>query len=138
MKDYSHLTRFLLSFALAIVFFSLAPGILAAKDYPVTFLKETYKSEAPATGPAKIYHTWAVESAKGNRLLILVGDDNTKRQWLQDFVKVGTSFIIKVPEKETGQFETETIFKIDVANIHPVDADFVGGKKKKGKKKKRK
>ncbi len=136
MKGYSHLTRFSFSVAFGIVFFSLVPGLVAAKDYPVTFLKETFKTQAPATGPAKIYHTWAVESDKGNRLLILIGDDNTKRQWLRDFVKTGNNFIIKVPEKETGQFETETIFKIDVNNIHPVDEGFAGGKKKKKKKRK--
>ncbi|MCP3953824.1 MAG: hypothetical protein GY697_16640 [Desulfobacterales bacterium] len=125
-----------MSFALTVVFISLLPGLLAAKDYPVTFLKETYRAQAPATGPAKIYHTWAVESAKGNRLLILSGDDETKRQWLREFVKTGNNFIIKVPEKETGQFETETIFKVDVTNIHPVDESFVGGKKKKKKRRK--
>ncbi len=136
MKGYTYLTRFSVSIVLAIFAFSLLPGLVAAKDYPVTFLKETYKTQAPATGPAKIYHTWAVESDKGNRLLILVGDDDTKRQWLRDFVKAGNSFMIKVPEKETGQFETETIYKIDVSNIHPVDEGFVGGKKKKKKKRK--
>ena len=137
MKGYMHPTRFLFSFALTILFFSLVPGSVAAKDYPVTFLKETYKAQAPEEGAARIYHTWAVESEKGNRLLILTGDDDTKRQWLRDFVKTGNNFIIKVPEKEIGQFETETIFKIDVTNIHPVDESFVDSKKK-GKKKKRK
>jgi len=78
-----------------------------------------------------------VESEKGNRLLILTGEDNVKRQWLRDFVKTGNTFIIKVPSKETGQFESETIFKIDVTNIHPVDESFIGGGKKKKKKKRR-
>ena len=129
-------SRCLIVFTLAIAMTSLAAGPLAAKDYPVTFLKETYKAQAPEGGDARIYHTWAVESEKGNRLLILVGEDTIKRQWLRDFVKTGNSFIIKVPDKETGQFETETIFKIDVTNIHPVDEGFTGGKKKKKKKRK--
>jgi len=112
----------------------LNPGLSIAKDYPVTFLKETYKANASGTDGAKVYHTWAVESEKGNRLLILTGDDTVKRQWLRDFVKTGNTFIIKVPSKQTGQFESETIFKIDVTNIHPVDESFIGGKKKKKKK----
>jgi len=116
----------------------LSPGLSIAKDYPVTFLKETYKTQASGAGAGKVYHTWAVESAKGNRLLILTGDDAVKRQWLRDFVKTGNTFIIKVPSKETGQFESETIFKIDVNSIHPVDESFIGGGKKKGKKKRRK
>ena len=123
--------------ALLALLIILAPGLLAAKDYPVTFLKETYKAQAPEGGAAKIYHTWAVETDKGNRLLILTGDDAVKRQWLREFVKTGKSFIIKVPEKETGQFETETIFKINVTNVHPVDDGFLGSKKK-SKKKRRK
>jgi hypothetical protein len=109
----------------------LSPVLSIAKDYPVTFLKETYKVQAPGAGAAKVYHTWAVESAKGNRLLILTGDDTVKREWLREFIKTGKTFIIKVPSKETGQFETETVFNIDVTNIHPVDEDFIGGKKKK-------
>ena len=136
MKGYPLFPRVLLILFLAIAMTGLAAGPLAAKDYPVTFLKETYKAQAPEEGAAKIYHTWAVESDKGNRLLILVGDDNMKRQWLRDFVKTSRSFIIKVPDKETGQFETETIFKIDVTNIHPVDEGFIGGKTKKKKKRK--
>ena len=136
MRDYPLFPKYLIVLALAFAVISLAAGPLAAKDYPVTFLKETYKSQAPEGGDTRIYHTWAVESEKGNRLLILVGDDNIKRQWLRDFVKTGNTFIIKVTDKETGQFETETIFKIDVTNIHPVDEGFTGGKKKKKKKRK--
>ena len=135
MKGYLHLTRCLFTIAVPLLLTVLAPGLLAAKDYPVTFLKETYKAQAPEGAAAKIYHTWAVETDKGNRLLILIGDDAVKRQWLQEFVKTGKSFIIKVPEKETGQFETETIFKIDVTNIHPVDEGFTGSKKKRKKRK---
>ena len=116
----------------------LFPGLSIAKDYPVTFLKETYKTQAAGTGAGKVYHTWAVESEKGNRLLILTGEDTVKREWLRDFVKTNKTFIISVPSKETGQFETQTIFKIDVTNIHPVDESFVDTGKKKGKKKRRK
>ena len=137
MRTSSHLTRYLIIIALTIGLAVAGPGLLAAKDYPVTFLKETYKAQAPEGGTAVIYHTWAVETDKGNRLLILTGDDAVKRQWLREFVKTGKSFIIKVPEKEIGQFETETIFKIDVTNVHPVDDGFMGGKKK-GKKRRRK
>jgi hypothetical protein len=137
MKPYPHLRRYLLAFALPLVLTFLAPGLLAAKDYPVTFLKETYKTQTPEGGAVKIYHTWAVETDKGNRLLVLTGDDTVKREWLREFVKTGKVFIIKVPEKETGQFETETIFKIDVTNVHPVDESFMDSPKK-GKKKPRK
>ena len=137
MRASSHLTGYLTTIVLAIGLSVLGPGLLAAKDYPVTFLKETYKAQAPEKGVATVYHTWAVETDKGNRLLILIGDDAVKRQWLREFIKTGKSFIIKVPEKETGQFETETVFKIDVTNIHPVDDGFMGSKKK-GKKKRRK
>ena len=59
----------------AVLSIGLVTGSAAAKDYPVTFLKETYKAQETAGGAPKIYHTWAVESDKGNRLLILVGDD---------------------------------------------------------------
>ncbi|CAD7845499.1 MAG: hypothetical protein [Olavius algarvensis Delta 4 endosymbiont] len=133
MKRYLHT----LIIVVTVLGIGLIPGLSIAKDYPVTFLKETYKTQAPGTGGGKVYHTWAVESEKGNRLLILTGDDTVKRQWLRDFVKTGNTFIITVPSKETGQFETETIFKINVTNIHPVDESFMG-EKKKGKKKRRK
>ena len=122
----------------AVAGIGLSPGLSFAKDYPVTFLKETYKTQASGAGAGKVYHTWAVESGKGNRLLILTGDDAVKRQWLRDFVKTGKTFIISVPSKETGQFETQTIFKINVTNIHPVDESFISDGKKKGKKKRRK
>jgi len=137
MKRYPHSWKFILAIALAVAMAGLSPGLSNAKDYPVTFLKETYKTQASGAGAGKVYHTWAVESEKGNRLLILTGEDNVKRQWLRDFVKTGNTFIIKVPSKETGQFESETIFKIDVTNIHPVDESFIGGGKKKKKKKRR-
>jgi len=134
MKRYLHL----LIITATVLSLGLFPGLSIAKDYPVTFLKETYKTQASGAGAGKVYHTWAVESEKGNRLLILTGEDAVKRQWLRDFVKTNKTFIISVPSKETGQFETQTIFKIDVTNIHPVDESFIGGEKKKGKKKRRK
>ncbi len=138
MKGYSNLTRYLGAIVLPVALIVLAPGQSAAKDYPVTFLKETYRAQAPEGGTARIYHTWAVETDKGNRLLVLIGEDAVKREWLREFVKTGKTFIINVPEKETGQFETETIFKIDVTNVHPVDESFLESKKKGKKKKKRK
>jgi len=44
MKRYPHSWKFILAIALAVAMAGLSPGLSNAKDYPVTFLKETYKT----------------------------------------------------------------------------------------------
>jgi len=111
-----------------------------SKDYFVTFVKEQFK-EDKTNGTEKIYHTWFVRSDAGNKLLVLTGEDNTRRNWLREFIKQYDLFLIKVPDAETGAFEINTVFNIDVNNLHPLDRTVLEenqkDKKKTGKKKKK-
>ena len=118
------------------------PSVCPAKDYVVTFVKETYKTGqtegdgAGAAGP--IYHTWAVQTEFGNKLLVLTGSDKVRRQWLRDFTKDFDLFLVKVPEKDTGAFELNTVVEIDVTDLHPIDSGFLETEADaKGKKKKK-
>ena len=119
----------------------LMPFKSFSKDYFITFVKELYKEDKTA-GKEKVYHTWFVTSDAGKKLLVLTGDDNSQRNWLREFNKNFDLFLIKVPEAETGEFEINTVFAIDIKNIHPLDREVVeekkDDKKKTGKKKKKK
>lgn len=109
------------------------PATAAAKDYVVRFVKETYKAEPEAGAPdGRVYHTWAVETDFGKKLLVLRGDDPVLRGWLRDFAKNHELFLAKVPEAHTGAFELNTVVEIDISHLHPVDKEFVedAGKKK--------
>ena len=109
------------------------PATTAAKDYVIRFVKETYKADAEAGNPdGRVYHTWAVETDFGKKLLVLRGDDPVLRGWLREFAKSHELFLAKVPEAETGAFELNTVVPIDVAHLHPIDPEFVedAGKKK--------
>ncbi len=116
---------------------SLAPSGSYSKDYFITFVKEQYKEDKTA-GKEKIYHTWFVRSDAGNKLLVLTGDDSTRRNWLRDYKKNYDLFLIKVPDAETGQFEINTVFNIEINNLHPLDRAVLEEGKKKSKKKKKK
>lgn len=109
-----------------------AAAPLWAADYVVTFIKETYKAQ-PADNGGKIYHTWSVETQFGNKLLVLQGDDLVRRQWLQEFSKDSTLFLLHIPDGQTGAFELNKVVAVDVTDIHPIDESFTGGKKKKRK-----
>lgn len=114
------------------------PAAGLAKDYVVTFVKETYKvgQATAAQTPPKLYHTWSVKTDFGNKLLVLVGDDGVRRTWLQEFSKDFDLFLVKVPEKDSGAFELNTVLEIDVNDIHPIDSGFLETDDGKGKKKK--
>ena len=116
------------------------PAAGLAKDYVVTFVKETYKAGQPAKNqtPPQMYHTWSVKTEFGNKLLVLVGDDQVRRTWLQEFSKDFDLFLVKVPEKDSGAFELNTILEIDVNDIHPIDSAFLETGKETDKKKKKK
>lgn len=115
----------------AVAFVSLVAALAAAADYVVTFRKETYKAQ-PADQGGEIYHTWSVASDFGNKLLVLTGKDNQRRQWLREFSKENTLFLLTIPDKSEGAFEINKVFEIDVDAIHPIDDKFMDeGKKKK-------
>lgn len=122
---------------LLLLFFLGAAYPVAAQDYVITFLKETYKDQGDA-GKSKVYHTWAISSDFGNKLLILSGSDNVQRQWLREFIKDHTQFLLNVPDKETGAFELNRVYTTDVNRLHPIDDSFLGKKGKKRKKKRKK
>ena len=110
---------------------SLVAASAGAADYVVTFMKETYKAQPPDQG-GEIYHTWSVSSDFGNKLLVLTGKDSQRRQWLREFSKQSTLFLLSIPEKSEGAFEINKVFEIDVNAIHPIDKKFIdGGRKKK-------
>ncbi|MBI9084755.1 MAG: hypothetical protein JEZ11_14265 [Desulfobacterales bacterium] len=112
------------------------PAICPAKDYVITFVKETHKAETAGgaeTAP-RIYHTWAVKTEFGNKLLVLTGSDSVHRAWLREFTKDFDLFLAKVPEKDTGAFELNTVVEIDVKNLHPIDNSFLEDTDKKKKK----
>jgi hypothetical protein len=100
-----------------------SPG--AAKDYVVRFVAETYKSApADAGSAAKVYHTWAVETDFGKKLLVLKGDDPLRREWLREFSKDHQQFLVKVSEVQTGTFELDTVVDIAVEDLHPISPEF--------------
>lgn len=109
------------------------PAVCSARDYMVTFVKETHKAETAAGTEAapRIYHTWAVKSEFGNKLLVLTGSDSVQRAWLREFIKDFDLFLANVPEKDTGAFELNTVVEIDVKNLHPIDNSFLEDTKKK-------
>lgn len=108
------------------------PGAAFGKDYVVKFIKETYKSKAADADTAgRVYHTWAVETEFGKKLLVLRGDDPVARGWLREFAKSHELFLAKVPEAESGAFELNTVVEIAVTHLHPVDSDFVEQSSKK-------
>lgn len=129
--DKRHRWQRVAAFLAAVAFVSLAAASARAADYVVTFMKETYKAQ-PADQGGKIYHTWSVSSEFGNKLLVLTGEDLLRRQWLQEFSKESTLFLLSIPEKAEGAFEINKVFEIDVSAIHPIDDKFVDdGKNKK-------
>lgn len=98
------------------------PCRVAAKDYRVVFIKEQFKeTKAESQNPKDIYHTWYVTSDAGDKLLVLQGEDAIRRNWLREFSQQFDQFLVQVPDAETGAFESHTIFKINVDNIHPID-----------------
>ena len=105
-------------------------GIIATsawgKDYAVHFLNETYKAEPSGeTGAGKVYHTWAVETEFGKKLLVLKGEDRVLREWLREFTKDHQQFLATVPDDQSGAFELKTVVDIDVANLHPITENFL-------------
>jgi len=103
-----------------------------AQDYEVTYIRETYKENKDAgSGVAKVYHTWEVDTDFGKKLLILTGQDPVQRKWLREFVTEYQLFLAKIPNVDTGSFELNTVFEIDLKNLHPINKDFTSGKKKK-------
>ncbi len=115
------------------------PAPASGKDYVVRFLEETYKSAPADAGTAsQIYHTWAVETDFGKKLLVLQGQDALRREWLREFAKEGQQFLVKIPEVQTGTFELDTVVNIAVEDLHPISARFTeeAGKGKKGGSKK--
>ena len=113
----------------------LMPASVSAKDYVVTFVRETYKENTGGdSSAAKVYHTWEIETDFGKKLLILNGIDPVKRKWLRDFTAEYKLFLAKIPNVDSGSFELDTVFEIDLKNLHPVNDDFASGKKKKKKK----
>ena len=113
------------------------PAVCPAKDYVITFVKETHKAETGAGADAapQIYHTWAVKTEFGNKLIVLTGSDTVRRAWLREFTKDFDLFLAKVPEKDAGAFELNTVVEIDVKDLHPIDSGFLEDADKKKKKK---
>jgi len=124
-----HLRWWMAAVMMAALMGVAAPAM--AQDYVVTFLTETYKDQG---GQGEVYHTWAVGTDFGNKLLILTGKDMVRRQWLRDFAKDHSKFLLSVPEKDTGAFELNQVFTTDVTRLHPIDENFLG---RKGKKRRR-
>jgi len=71
-------------------------------------------------GESKIYHTWQVTSEYGDKLLVIVGDDHSYREWLRKFTGNHKLFLVKIPDGGDDKFKFDMAVLVTVQQIHSV------------------
>jgi len=92
-----------------------------AQDYLVELVEEHYKEQMiVGGGELKLYHSWQVKTQYGDKLLVIVGDDNKYRDWLRHYTMNHKIFLIKIPEGGTDRFKYDMAVLVNVQQIHSV------------------
>lgn len=97
------------------------PTIVHSRDYVVELFEEHYREQMiVGGGESKIYHTWQVKTIFGNKLLVLIGDDQGYRNWLRKSVDNHKLFIVKVPENGDDRFKYDRAVLLNIQQVHAV------------------
>ncbi len=92
-----------------------------AQDYLVELVEEHYKEQMiVGGGELKLYHSWQVKTQYGDKLLVIVGDDNKYRDWLRHYTMNHKIFLIKIPDGGADRFKYDMAVLVNVQQIHSV------------------
>lgn len=114
-------TGFHIFFVILVVFL---PERGLARDYIMEFLEENYNETVREYSKTPlIYHSIAVQTTAGPKLLILTGEDQGQyRQWLRKYIADSRRFIARVDDKDNDLFISSKAYEIEVTRLHPFDA----------------
>lgn len=96
---------------------------VSARDFIVEFISENYKETgASFSYNPLIYHSIQVATGAGSKVIILEGDDYNYRKWLRHYIADNKKFILKIDDNKNELFIASRAFKINLRQVHPIDA----------------
>lgn len=97
------------------------PAPVYSSDYMVEIFEEHYKEKMiPGSGDMKVNHTWQVKTKFGNKVLILVGNDYSLRNWVRRDAKKHKLWVAKIPDEGDDRFQYNMAVYMDIQQVQPV------------------
>lgn len=107
---------------MAIIMFSGLATKADARDFVIELIEENYKeTNQPYSYDPLIYHSIQVNSPAGPKILVLTGTDRSQRRWLRHYMSSNKHFVLKVDPAQIDTFISASVFKTDLAAVHPFD-----------------
>jgi CheY-like chemotaxis protein len=92
------------------------------RDYVVDCISENYKEETEDyKHHLQIYHSIHINSAAGQKILVLKGENYRYRTWLREYISHSKKIIVKVPDDDNFNFISSKAYTIDVTSVYPVN-----------------
>ncbi len=106
---------------LTVLLLCFFPSIAQARDYVVELFEEHYQEQMiVGGGESKIYHAWQVKTIFGNKLLVLIGDDQGYRNWLRKYADNHRLFLVKIPGNGDERFKYDRAVLLNVQQVHAI------------------